>query len=252
MQKILFRGMSILLISSVSLQAFAASVPTGMIYVTGPVKINGKSVAAPTAVFKGDSVQTASAAGATIASKGLRITLASGTGLAFAEKSVAMSCGTAAFQSSTSTPVTVGRFSVSPSDKNAHFQVMNRGGLVQIAALEGGINIFDGKQTLGLAAGKMFTVPSADACIDAQNTDSQNNSNNTNTTDQSTTNGNNKKKGGATTTTTTTGTSGTGGGGIGAGATTAIVIGGAAAIGLTAGILASQNNHKNVASPVLP
>jgi len=236
-QNSLLRGISILLISAVSLQAFATSVPTGIMYVSGSVQVNGKNVNSATAVFPGDSVQTDSTTAATIASKGMRITLATKTGLSFANDSVILSCGNAAFQSSAATPVKVGRFSVSPSARNAHFQVVNRDGLVKIAALEGGINIFDGKQTLSLAAGKMFTVPSEN-CIAFQDSNSQSTQDKNKDRKTSKNSKSNSGNGSA--------------GGISSGAVTGIVLVSAAAIGITAAVVTAENNNKTPVSPSVP
>ncbi|HKU21532.1 MAG TPA: hypothetical protein VJQ50_11000 [Terriglobales bacterium] len=123
----------------------------------GSVMLNGKSAADSTALFPGDRVQVAGGSYASINGKGSLLVLQPGSSVVYTGKALDLQQGGVAVSTLDGMPVNTEGLSVTPRTGHGKYDVLDDNGSVQIASLEGDLNILDGGQATVLPAGQQTT-----------------------------------------------------------------------------------------------
>ena len=123
----------------------------------GSVMLNGKPAADSTALFPGDRVQVPGGSYASINGKGSLTVLQPGSSVMYTGKGLDLQQGGVAVSTLDGMPVNTEGLSIVPSTGHGKYDVLDDNGSVQIASLEGDVNILDGGQATVLPAGQQTT-----------------------------------------------------------------------------------------------
>ena len=123
----------------------------------GSVMLNGKSAADSTALFPGDRVQVPGGSYASINGNGSLMVLQPGSSVVYTGKGLDLQQGGVAVSTLNGMPVNTEGLSIAPSTGHGKYDVLDDNGSVQIASLEGDLNILDGGQATVLPAGQQTT-----------------------------------------------------------------------------------------------
>lgn len=138
----------------------SAAAPGAMLYATGNVQVNGSAVTRSQAVFSGDRIETAGGSGVTLASNGSSVIVDGNSSVTFSNNSLSLTSGTMAIKTAQGMTARVGNLLVSPANGTARFKLAQSGHMINVFAMEGGLKISDGNQSIDLAAGKALTASS--------------------------------------------------------------------------------------------
>jgi hypothetical protein len=124
----------------------------------GPNNTNGSTGSESSALFAGDVVATQSNSAATINAEGSMVLVQPDSSVQFQDNAVNMDNGDVLVTTWKGMAVKVGRFTIAPAASGpSKFEVSDSGGVVQIAARQGALNINDGATTSVLAEGLQTT-----------------------------------------------------------------------------------------------
>lgn len=136
-----------------------------MLYPQGKVRVDGKEVNAPLALFAGDKVQTAASATASLTAVGSTALLSSNSSLTYTPSALDMGCGhllvTTVVNRLSSR---VANLIITPGSDVAKYEITRASGKLDIATREGSINVNDGVQTTSLGAGKVISFSAGSYC----------------------------------------------------------------------------------------
>lgn len=131
--------------------------PSAVLMPHGSVMLNGKSAADSTALFPGDRVQVPGGSYASISGKGSLTVLQPGSSVTYTAKGLDLQQGGVAVSTLDGMPVNTEGLSIVPRSGHGKYDVLDDNGSVQIASLEGDLNILDGGQPTVLSAGQQTT-----------------------------------------------------------------------------------------------
>ena len=137
-----------------------ADTQAAMLQVAGAVRVNGQLVDRSAAVFHGDRIATGKDGVTSLTAPGMSIHLAPDSQLTFEGTQVSLGAGGAQFTATKSLAVRAGSLTIVPATAKARFEVLHQGGQVKVAAMEGNLEIRDGKEATMLEAGKELTAGS--------------------------------------------------------------------------------------------
>jgi hypothetical protein len=124
----------------------------------GANNANGDSAPGSYAIFAGDVVATLPDSAATINSEGSMVLVQPDSSVQFQSNAVSMEHGGVVVTTWKGMAVKVGRFTIAPAASGpAKFEASESGGVIQIAARQGAVNINDGVATTLLAEGQQTT-----------------------------------------------------------------------------------------------
>jgi hypothetical protein len=160
------RGFRFCILTIVALVASAvAAAPTGMLYTSGTVNVNGVAVNRSTAIFEGDIVATNATSAGTVSYNGSSVLVTGNSTISIAKGTVSINSGSAAVQTTQGLMAQIGRITIAPTAQAARFRVVHNGNSVTIAALEQNLNIYDGAKNISLLAGRSITLPFVAAAV---------------------------------------------------------------------------------------
>jgi hypothetical protein len=120
----------------------------------GSIMLNGKPAVQSTALFPGDRVQVPGDAYASINGNGSLTVLQPGSSVVYTDKGLDLQQGGVAVSTLTGMPVNSEGLSIVPRSSHGKYDVLDENGAVQIASLEGDLNIMDGGKATLLPAGQ--------------------------------------------------------------------------------------------------
>lgn len=129
--------------------------------------LNGKSAAESTALFPGDRVQVPGGSYASINGNGSLLVLQPGSSVIYTGKALDLQQGGVAVSTLDGMPVNSEGLSIAPRTGHGKYDVLDDNGSVQIASLEGDLNILDGDQATVLPAGQQTTRDRRNKAADA-------------------------------------------------------------------------------------
>lgn len=129
-----------------------------MLTAMGPRNANGNIGPASSAISAGDSVVTQPDSAATITSEASMVLVQPNSSVFFQGNAISMEHGDVVVTTWKGMAVRVGRFVITPAASGlSKFEVSDSGGVLQIAARQGALNISDGATTTVLAEGQQTT-----------------------------------------------------------------------------------------------
>ena len=123
----------------------------------GSILLNGHPATDSTALFPGDRVQVPDGSYASINGKGSLTVLQPGSSVVYRDKGLDLQQGGVAVSTLEGMPVNTEGLNIAPRTGHGKYDVLDDNGTVQIASLEGDLNILDGGQTAVLAQGQQTT-----------------------------------------------------------------------------------------------
>jgi hypothetical protein len=123
----------------------------------GSILLNGHPATDSTALFPGDRIQVPDGSYASINGKGSLTVLQPGSSVVYTNKGLELEQGGLAVSTLESMPVNTEGLSIVPRTGHGKYDVLDDNGTVQIASLEGDLNIQDGGQATVLAQGQQTT-----------------------------------------------------------------------------------------------
>ena len=141
----------LLLPSFVSASNFAILTPMGL------GSANPNASPASSALLVGDAIVTQPDSAAAINSEGSMVLIQPDSSVFFQGNAISMEHGGVVVTTSKGMAVRVGRFVITPTSAPSKFEVSDSGGVLQIAARQGNLNINDGISTTVLAEGQQTT-----------------------------------------------------------------------------------------------
>jgi len=138
---------------------FAADSNAAMLYINGPVWVNGAHVPRPSsAIFSGDLLQTRSDTVANINQPGSTVRVLADSLVKFEGSSVRIDHGGVTVSTSKGMATSAGDVKITPtSNAWTEFNVIDVDGTVRISARKGDVTVNDGNQTVTLAQGQDTT-----------------------------------------------------------------------------------------------
>ena len=128
-----------------------------MLYGTGEVTVNGKPVSRASAIFAGDKIYTGKESAVTLSFGGSRVNLPADSAIIYQPNTIVMEHGRALLQAKRGTVAQLAGVRVRPAAASARFQLIQSDSKIQIAALEGSVEVSDGTNTTELPQGKEMT-----------------------------------------------------------------------------------------------
>ncbi len=138
--------------------AAPATPPSAVLMPHGSVVLNGHPAADSTALFPGDRIQVPEGSYANINGHGSLTVLQPGSSAVFTGKGVDLQQGGVAVSTLEGMPVNTEGLNIAPSAGHGKYDVLDDNGTVQIASLEGDLNVMDGGKTTVLVAGQQTTL----------------------------------------------------------------------------------------------
>lgn len=123
----------------------------------GSILLNGHPVTDSTALFPGDRIQVPGTGYASINGNGSLSVLQPGASVVYTPKGLQLQQGGVAVSTLTGMPVDTEGLSIVPRAGHGKYDVLDDNGSVQVASLEGDLNIMDGGQATLLPAGQQTT-----------------------------------------------------------------------------------------------
>lgn len=123
----------------------------------GSIVLNGHPDADSTALFPGDRIQVPPGSYASINGEGSLTVLQPGSSVVYTGKGLDLQQGGVAVSTLEGMPVNTEGLSIAPRAGHGKYDVLDDGGSVQIASLEGDLNIMDGGQATVLPQGQQTT-----------------------------------------------------------------------------------------------
>lgn len=124
----------------------------------GSILLNGHPATDSTALFPGDRVQVPDGSYASINGKGSLTVLQPGSSVVYSDKGLDLQQGGVAVSTLEGMPVNTEGLNIAPRTGHGKYDVLDDNGTVQIASLEGDLNIMDAGQTTTLAQGQQTTL----------------------------------------------------------------------------------------------
>jgi hypothetical protein len=135
-----------------------AEMPSGMLYATGSVMLNGAAVRNSSSVFAGDRVVTASSSVASITRSGSSVIVDPNSSVLYEDYGFKILDGTARASTRNGLTAHAGPISVVPKNKLAKFDVSTHNGTILIASREGVLTLTDGDVVKTLEPGYTASI----------------------------------------------------------------------------------------------
>ncbi len=136
----------------------------------GSILLNGHRATDSTALFAGDRVQVPDGSYANINGSGSLTVLQPGSSVVYTGKALELQQGGVAVSTLEGLPVNTEGISVVPRTGHGKYDVLDDNGSVQIASLEGDLNVVDGGKATVLPAGQQTTVDKKAAAAPSSDT----------------------------------------------------------------------------------
>ena len=136
--------LSIFLLLTYPAAVSLAEMPSGILYPTGSVMLNGAAVSNLSSVFAGDRVVTAGSSVASITRSGSSVIVDPNSSVLYQDYGFEILDGTARVSTRNGLAAHAGPLRVVPNDKLAKFDVSAHGGTILIASREGALTLTDG------------------------------------------------------------------------------------------------------------
>jgi len=153
--------MSVILMLSFSCAALRGdgTRPSGaLLHPSGKVQVNGALSRQSTALFPGDSIETAEDSVANITAEGSSVLVLQNASVKFMGQDVELSEGGVSVATSTGMAVTADAFTIAPAEqKQSKFEVVETDDLVAVEAQQGAVSVSDGQQTSTVPEGQETT-----------------------------------------------------------------------------------------------
>jgi hypothetical protein len=140
------------------LPTFLFASNSAMLTAMGPITTNGHIGLNSSALFAGDVVATPQESAATINAEGSMVLVQPDSSVQFQPNAVVMEHGGVVVTTWKGMAVRTGKFTITPAASGtSKFEVSDSGGVLQIAARQGAVNINDGTTTTVLQEGQQTT-----------------------------------------------------------------------------------------------
>ena len=141
--------------------AFGGSSDAAVLRSSGAVAVNGSVAPTTTALFKGDTVQTASGGVVTISSPGSTVLIPSNSQMVFNGGVLDLTAGTASISTSKGMAAQMDKYLIAPATSGtAKFEINKTGNSVLIHASSGALTVSAPGNTFALAEGATATLDS--------------------------------------------------------------------------------------------
>lgn len=124
----------------------------------GSILLNGHPATDSTALFPGDRVQVPDGSYASVNGNGSLTVLQPGSAVVYTGKALDLQQGGVAVSTLEGMPVNTEGLSIMPRASHGKYDVLDDNGSVQVASLEGDLNIMDGGKATLLASGQQTTL----------------------------------------------------------------------------------------------
>ena len=139
-------------------RAPAATPASAVLMPHGSVVLNGHPASDSAALFPGDRIQVPEGSYASINGKGSLTVLQPGSSVVYTGKGLDLQQGGVAVSTLEGMPVNTEELSIAPRAGHGKYDVLDDNGSVEVASLEGDLDIMDGGKTTVLAAGQQTTL----------------------------------------------------------------------------------------------
>jgi hypothetical protein len=136
----------------------AATPASAVLMPHGSIVLNGHPASDSTALFPGDRIQVPEGSYASINGNGSLTVLQPGSSVVYTGKGLDLQQGGVAVSTLEGMPVNTEGLSIAPRAGHGKYDVLDDNGSVQVASLEGDLDIMDGGNTTVLAAGQQTTL----------------------------------------------------------------------------------------------
>jgi hypothetical protein len=171
-------GLGVVAVLALASANVMASTAAAMLHGNGGVSVNGSSVMQTTTVFSGDRIETAPNSSVNLSMNGSSILVSEKSSLIFNGADVSFASGGAIVKTTQGLSARFRQVNVAPSKLMARFQLLQKGNILKVAALEGDLAIANGNKNIALVAGQSVDIPlseqerqSGDRTEVAQNSD---------------------------------------------------------------------------------
>lgn len=134
-----------------------AQSPTAVIY-GKQVKVNGKAISRSQAAQPGDEIQTTGDT-ASVVGKGNNVLLHSNSIAKLGDRSLDLSCGTALVRTVRDFTTRVDKYTITPQNQSAQYQVSRGAGRIVISALKNAVQVSDGSTGFNILPSGSRTLP---------------------------------------------------------------------------------------------
>ncbi len=148
------KWLSCLMVLVVPAALMMAETNAAMLYVRGNAMLNGSNVPRSSAIFAGDKIQTSSTSSVTLASDGTTVLVPANSSVVFQGDAIEVGSGSAVVTTSKGWKTHVDRYTVSPKDASAKYEVTDVNGKIFVASHQGYVTIADASTTKVLGPGK--------------------------------------------------------------------------------------------------
>jgi hypothetical protein len=150
-------GLSLVLaLASVSAMATTTA---AMLHGAGGVSVNGSAVMQTSTVFSGDTIETAPNSSASLSMSGSSVLVTEKSSLVFNGRDVSFASGGGIVKTAQGFSARFWQVNVSPAKSTARFQLLQKGNVLNVAALEGDVSILNGNKSIALQAGQSVDIP---------------------------------------------------------------------------------------------
>ncbi len=134
-----------------------AETHAAMVFATGLASLNGSALRRTTAVFAGDTLETSKDSSVVINANGSTIRVGATSRIRYEGQSIEIVSGATQVSTNTGMNVHTDRFSVTPIERTAKYQVSRGSGEVLVAALSGSVKVQNGGASEVVAPGEKKT-----------------------------------------------------------------------------------------------
>ena len=143
----------------IAMASAMATTNAAMLHGNGSVSVNGNAVMPTSTVFTGDRIETAPNSALTLTTNGSSVLVGQNSSLIFNGETVSFSMGSAVVKTTQGMVAKFQRVVITPGQSATRFQLLQKGNMLTVAALEGNLSIFDGRGgEIALSSGKQVDI----------------------------------------------------------------------------------------------